>query len=65
MFDTFKDLHRGDIVKYERAICMGEELQPGIGDVIGFGRFAFTDLVWIHTKEGRYISVPYDDVTKI
>lgn len=65
MLDHFKDLHRGDIVKYENARFVGEELPPGIGDVIGFGRFAFTDLVWIHTKEGRYISVPYDDVTKI
>lgn len=63
--DTFKDLKRGDIVKFEDVYIHDKLTVSGYGDIYGFGRFSFTDLVWITQENGEMIAAPYEKVTKL
>ena len=60
----FKDLKVGDMVEFEDVDILNKR-QSGKGKVYGFGRFAFTDLVWGTKENGHLAAVPYDEVRKI
>lgn len=60
----FKDLKVGDMVEFEDVDILNKR-QSGKGKVYGFGRFAFTDLVWVTMENGHLAAVPYDEVRKI
>ncbi len=61
---TFKDLKVGDQVRFENVDILNEKLS-GEGKVYGFGRFAFTDLVWVTMENGYMAAVPYEEIQKI
>lgn len=61
---TFKDLKAGDQVKFENVDVLGEMIS-GQGNVIGFGRFAFTDLVWVTLATGKPAAIPYEKIEKL
>lgn len=63
-FGRHKDLKIGDRVRYENVRAAGGTLS-GEGEVIGFGRFGETDLVWIKKEDGSFRGAPYETVTKL
>lgn len=63
-FDTFKDLKKGDRVKYENACDAVHGKVSGEGTVFGFAKFGYTDVVWITGDAGKEYALPYEDVKK-
>ncbi len=61
---TFKDLKAGDLVEFKDVDICGKR-QSGKGKVYGFGRFAFTDLVWVTMENGQMAAVPYEEIRKL
>lgn len=61
---TFKDLKAGDLVEFKDVDICGKR-QSGKGKVYGFGRFAFTDLVWVTMENGQMAAVPYEEIWKL
>ena len=64
-FDTFKDLKRGDRVKYENAVNGLQKIVSGEGAVFGFGHHAYCTSVWVKKDDGEVESILYEDVKKI
>lgn len=63
--DEFKDLRRGDFVKYQNVKWMDGKTISGHGEIFGFGRFGETDIVWISHENGELKGIPYEVVKKI
>ena len=63
-FDTFKDLKKGDKVRFEETFNPTGKLDKGKGEVKGFGRFGFKEFVWINGDDGRLHCIIYEDVRK-
>lgn len=61
---TYKDLRVGDQVKFENVDVLGEIIS-GQGNVLGFGSFALTDLVWVTLDTGKPAAIPYEKVGKL
>lgn len=64
-FDTFKDLKKGDKVKYENVCDAVHGKVSGEGTIFGFAKFGHTDVVWIEGDDGKNYALPYEDVKKI
>lgn len=64
-FDTFKDLKKGDRVKFENAINGLGRIVSGESVVIGFGHGGYQDMVWVEKEGGGLQSLLYEDVKKI
>lgn len=65
VFETYKDLRIGDRIKYEnvRAV-MSNKLVSGEGEIIGFGDFGMSIVVWIKNDETPCFGVPYEKAVK-
>lgn len=64
-FDTFKDLKKGDRVKYENVPDGTGKRLSGEGNVYGFGKFGGKDFVWIKDDRGKLQEIPYEEVKKV
>lgn len=65
VLDTFKDLKKGDKVSYKAAFKRKGKPDRGEGEVAGFGKFGYTDIVWVKGGDGRLQSAVYKDVKKL
>lgn len=64
-FDTFKDLKKGDRVKFEDVVDGAGRRISGEGKVYGFGKFGGKDLVWFLDDDGELHNVLYEEVRKV
>ncbi len=62
--NEFKDLKVGDPVKFHNVDHSGMKIS-GQGNVYGFGRIGFTDIVWVSLEDGYTRGVPYEEIKKI
>lgn len=63
--DEFKDLKVGDAVRYENVYVHDGLRITGQGKVFGFGKFGFTDIVWIKMESGEMRGIAYEEVIKL
>lgn len=63
-FDTFKDLKKGDRVKFENVSDPVYGNVSREGAAFGFAKFGYTDVVWIDA-DGKKYALPYEKVKKI
>lgn len=59
----FKDLKVGDSVEFSNVDMLGEKIS-GKGNVYGFGRIGFTDVVWVSVDGGDVQGIPYREIKK-
>lgn len=64
-FDTFKDLKKGDRVKFENVPDGTGGRLSGAGEVFGFGKFGGMDFVWIKDDKGKLQEISYEEVKKL
>lgn len=60
----FKGLKVGDRVKFENVYEHDDTYISGGGIITGFGKFGFTDIVWIETEEYGKKGIVYEEVVK-
>lgn len=63
--DTFKDLSKGDRVKYDYKEYYTKERKVGEGTIYGFGSHGYNDFVWVMDPFGKLNSIPYEEIEKI
>lgn len=63
--DTFKDLSKGDRVKYDYEEYYTKERVAGEGVIYGFGQFGESELVWIKNSNGELQLIPYEEAKKM
>lgn len=64
-FDTYKDLKKGDVVRYEDVYIHPKLSISGEGPIIGFGEFGFKTFVWVAKPEGGAAAIPYEEIIKV
>lgn len=62
--DSYKDLKKGDRVKFEDVYVHDNLRISGSGVVIGFGEFGRTVIVWIKLDGGGKRGIAYEYVQK-
>ncbi|MXP77262.1 hypothetical protein GN277_18330 [Lachnospiraceae bacterium WCA-9-b2] len=62
--NEFKDLKRGDLVGFSNVQDFGKKIS-GQGNVYGFGRIGFTDIVWVSMADGYTRGLPYEEIKKL
>lgn len=62
--NKFKDLKVGDSVKFHNVDHFEGKIS-GQGNVYGFGRIGFTDMVWVSMEDGYIRGIPYKEIKRI
>lgn len=63
--EMFKELRKGDRVRYEDVYVHDKLRITGEGEIEGFGRFDCTDIVWVKKENGGVAGIPREKVIKI
>lgn len=66
MLLKYKDLEKGELVRFENAMTYDGSRVTGEGRIEGFGTVAYDNVeVWVDLGGGHYKSFQYEDIIKV